>query len=418
MSLMDAMSGLMSGGIEDYASQAVPQNTGMQRQMGSLRAMRYLRPNMSRMASGRMPPSRQESPMNFAQGGPDYAQQAGDPAYQAAASQLLAPYGLHPLDPAAANPFVMFPNSGFAPNHPGLAHAIEGGVLGAATTQGSDTWGEGISNVAQSLLRVPQLRNQMLGQQFQAPFQQASQMQGLKNQQLQGQSLQTMMDYHRAQIDHLNRPTITPEEKANMTRPVVLPDGTYLTPDAEMGWTPHGEPMRDPDAGKSGQRWPDAASQRLAREAGFTDPSQLSSKDWGKINRRISNDAIGKSTATAAGTEAARLNVKHELPGQENAPESPQVKQVREDYKRDYSQFDTEGYADKVANDIMQTNIKNKSAQPMATDEQVRSEISKRKVARQAQFNQDLQKAKQPPANPMGSAQQHVKYNQADGTLY
>lgn len=381
--------------------------------MNQMRAMRYLRPQ-----NARAPRSSNGSPMAMPQGIPDLGVQADDPEYQAAAGKLLSPYGLHPLDPQAANPFVMFQNQGFAANHPGIAHAIEGGVMGAATTQGANTWGEGISNVAKSLLSVPQMRQQMLNRQYQAPFEQAEQMQGLQNQQLQGQSLQTMMEYHRAQIDHLkNGPDAW--DKAQATRPVVLPDGTYLTNDPVMGWGPHGDPMKDPNLRRGSSNKVPASMVPYFGKLGVdtSDPSAITQEQWSAATNLRDSTAVNVASGRTTATTKARMNVEKTLPGQENAAESPEVKQLRNDFDRDYSQMDTEGYRDKIEQDLITQNALAKSKQPMPTDQQVQDVINQRKSARQSQFNQDVQKAKQP-ASPMSAPKKAiVKYNQVTGTL-
>lgn len=95
-------------------------------------------------------------------------------------SYLLSPMGLQ-LPPRKQN--VVLPEPGtpnFFGRHPRLAGAIESGLMAAATTPSSQTIGEGISNVAGSLLRVPQMRQQMQIDALIAPLQMAGQVGNLR----------------------------------------------------------------------------------------------------------------------------------------------------------------------------------------------------------------------------------------------
>jgi hypothetical protein len=71
---------------------------------------------------------------------------------------LLSQYGVSPEQATeaaqTANPNLFIQNPQAFQKHPVLAGLVERGLEGAAFTQGSRTWGEGISNVAQGLLNA------------------------------------------------------------------------------------------------------------------------------------------------------------------------------------------------------------------------------------------------------------------------
>src|SRR5512146_1546478 len=72
--------------------------------------------------------------------------------------QLLGSMGVSLPDHIRQNVFL--PETGFFGNHPGLTRGIENAVLAAASMGPSATVGEGISNVARSMIAVPQMRQQ------------------------------------------------------------------------------------------------------------------------------------------------------------------------------------------------------------------------------------------------------------------
>ena len=99
--------------------------------------------------------------------------------------KLLGQYGITPeqiqgtVQNASPNLFMNNPN--FNSQHPALSRGIEGALEGAAFTKGSNTWGEGISNVAQGLLAAKGARAEKYNNQLMMPFEQAQQVAGLQN---------------------------------------------------------------------------------------------------------------------------------------------------------------------------------------------------------------------------------------------
>lgn len=89
------------------------------------------------------------------------------------------------------NPNVFLQNPAAYQNHPVIANAIERGLEGFANYQpGVDTAGT-ISNVARSVLGANAMRAQAVNAQLQQPFNAASQVAALQNQQLQQQNVQS-----------------------------------------------------------------------------------------------------------------------------------------------------------------------------------------------------------------------------------
>lgn len=137
---------------------------------------------------------------------PDYSQFTYDPQAHAAASQYLQQFGLSPLAPEQVQRNAVLPNSGFFGAHPKLSGMIEGGLFGAAATRGSDTWGEGISNVAEGLIGGPRMRQGILNQQFAKPFQAASMMEGMQDRTQKRELQEAEIQHLRAENQKLGRP--------------------------------------------------------------------------------------------------------------------------------------------------------------------------------------------------------------------
>lgn len=103
------------------------------------------------------------------------------------ANDALSQYGMQL--PTHTNPFLFFKDqnqdgsSTWAGNHPRVAKAIEGAMIGA-TTPGGATIGENISNVAKTVLGIPGMYRQNQAAQMQAPFDAAKQIAGLQDDQI------------------------------------------------------------------------------------------------------------------------------------------------------------------------------------------------------------------------------------------
>jgi len=150
-------------------------------------------------------------------GGNDMSAYTYNPQMRAQAQAL----GVNPLSPEQVNPNAVLPNSGFFGAHPRFAQALEGGLFGAANTRGADTWGEGISNIAQGLIQGRAQRAEMLGRQFEAPFAQAEQMGRLKNLQSTDELHEAMIQHYRAQTEALENKPDPQVKELNATGPAV-----------------------------------------------------------------------------------------------------------------------------------------------------------------------------------------------------
>lgn len=122
---------------------------------------------------------------------PDYSAFTYDPAMRAQAQAA----GINPVAPEAVQHNAFLPNSGFFGNHPRLSGAIEGALFGAAATRGSDTIGEGISNVASGVLEAHAARQNILNRQFSRPFEANSMLEHL-------QGIKELREVHEADIQH------------------------------------------------------------------------------------------------------------------------------------------------------------------------------------------------------------------------
>lgn len=93
---------------------------------------------------------------------------------------LLSHFGVHPQQQIDPNLFIH--NAHAWANHPVMSGVLEGLLSGAANTRGSDTVGEGISNVAQGLAQTQAQRTQRVNAQLMMPYQQAMTVASLQDQ--------------------------------------------------------------------------------------------------------------------------------------------------------------------------------------------------------------------------------------------
>lgn len=198
-----------------YAAMGVPSVSNATKQMQGLREMRAI--DMANRVYGGPRAPRQSggnNPFFSAPGaGADYSAFTYDPAMRAQAQSA----GVNPLSPDQVNPNAVLPNGGFFGAHPMLSRGIEGAMFGAANTRGANTLGEGISNVTQGIIGGQQMRGQMLERQFQAPFQDAAALQGIKHASLVNQNDEAEIALRRAQTDKiLNAPDPMPKYNSHI----------------------------------------------------------------------------------------------------------------------------------------------------------------------------------------------------------
>lgn len=198
-----------------YAAMGVPSVSNATKQMQGLREMRaidvanrvYGGPRQPRQAGGSNPF------FSSAGAGSDYSAFTYDPAMRAQAEAN----GVSPLAPDQVRSNAVLPNSGFFGAHPRLSAGIEGAMFSAANTRGANTVGEGISNVMQGMIGGQQQRGQMLERQFEAPFQDAAALQGIKHAKLLNDETQAETDLRRSQKAKLdNAPDPTPKYSGHM----------------------------------------------------------------------------------------------------------------------------------------------------------------------------------------------------------
>ena len=157
----------------------------------------------------------------------------------------------------ANNPFLVFPNRGFFGRHPRVTGALEGALLGAATTGPSATAGEGISNVARSVLGLPQAAQDIRNQRALEPLKFA-------------QPLMQMMQLQR---------TIESQDIENIER---LQRGNYYASLAAENAAKQPEPFSGSAVKLGGKSW--AINQVTGELVPLTDPTtgqQVSATDSG-----------------------------------------------------------------------------------------------------------------------------------------
>lgn len=150
------------------------------------------------------------------------------------ANQALGQFGMQL--PTHTNPFLFFNDRNqqgdpsWAGNHPKVAHAIEGAMIGA-TTPGGMTTGESISNVARTVLGIPGMYRNSQAAQMQAPFDMAKQVAGL-------QADQAVISGHLASAFHAYATGQAMFNKPDPVKPkqlYVAPDGSPYSFDTGTG---------------------------------------------------------------------------------------------------------------------------------------------------------------------------------------
>lgn len=322
--MMNGMIGNTGGG---YSPQEAAQNPygssggqgAMTRQLAPLRAMSYInRDSRSGMQMPRNAPNRNaQQNMPGVGDGQDYSQYTYDPEAHAAAAHFLGQYGLSPLDQSQVKQNTILPNSGFFGAHPRLSAMLEGGIYGAATSRGSNTIGEGITNVADSLIAGPRMRAAAFNQQFEKPFQAANMLEGMQD----SAQRRTLTE---AQIQHTRAAT-----QALQDKPDPLPHITPMGRDVG-GWVDNttGKYTENPgyDPKEAARNTPGVATiERFARARGW-DPATMNPQQWKQVNQdhekeqvRIAGDRTGAEThARIKGSYAMGATVPADVKNQAN----------------------------------------------------------------------------------------------------
>lgn len=246
---MGGMPGMEAAAGNPFGNQPSAQSSPMHTMM-QMRAMRYMREPDARPMGGRMPGMGRSSMggmMGASNGmGPtDYSQFTYDPEARQAAQGFLGQYGLSPLAPNQVQNNTILPNSGFFGRHPRLSGALEGGIYGAASAQGANTWGEGISSVANSMLAGPQMRHAAWERQFAAPFQAGSMFEQMQDASQKRDLQESEIQLRRAQTQRLNDPLPKPDHPIT---PIPAGDSSFMTYDAAGNATQTENKFYDPKA--------------------------------------------------------------------------------------------------------------------------------------------------------------------------
>lgn len=268
----------------------------LQHQLAPLRALRYLREPFVR--PGRTPgQGRGQGPMPM-MGASDYSSYTFDPEARAQAQKQLAPYGQQPLAPEQVQNNTILPNSGFFGRHPRLSSAIEGGMYGSAMTRGSDTWGEGISNVMQGLIGGQAARKAAYDRQFEAPFDAARGMANLMDQSQKRDLQSAEIEHYRALNQKMQN---TPDPKPS---PVPATDSSYFTTDDKGNWVQKENPYFDPKQAATAKAL--GPNNHLAPyfKIANVDPAVATPADWKRANAAYIQDQSRISGARAAGGDA------------------------------------------------------------------------------------------------------------------
>lgn len=212
---------------------------------------------------------------------PDYSAFTQDPNARFAAQQYLKQFGLSPLAPEQVQQNAFLPNTGFFGRHPMLSRMLESGMLGAAATRGSDTTGEGISNVIGGALEGIQARKGMINRQYARPFEAARMLEGM-------QDMTQRRDLQEAEIQHLraeNQKLGRPDHDFRGF-PLTRNDAAYGVIDNTTGQTTiTANPDYDPTAAHEGNppaRFLDTKEAEFKRDHPGQTPSSQDRLNWEK----------------------------------------------------------------------------------------------------------------------------------------
>jgi len=136
---------------------------------------------------------------------------------------------------------LLFPKR-FSKKHPRISSMVEGAVLGAALTKPSSTPGEGISNVAQAILGIPEFKKNKQMQKILAPL-------GMIKQGLEMQKLQSETERNLAGAEY-SRGRLQAEADAEpkFDRYFDRPEGAYGVTPGGVGQQIPGIPGKPPTA--------------------------------------------------------------------------------------------------------------------------------------------------------------------------
>jgi len=312
------MLGGMGGGYSPEQAAVNPFGTGggattsMARQLAPLRAMSYInrdaRMGMQVPRSTRSGAGNRFLPGGQAADGMDYSQFTFDPDAHAAASKFLGQYGLSPLAPSQVQQNTVLPNTGFFGNHPRLSRMLEGGIYGAAASQGSNTWGEGIQSVANSLIAGPRMQAAAYQQQFEKPFQAARMLEGMEDVSQKRELTEAEIQRTRAQTQALQD---KPDAMDKVTHIFQAPSGEMQGVHESGKVTSLGPGMEKP----ASEKLPPGLAKvyNLIGARGYDPTKPLSPAQWKVINsdyvkeqQQIASDRTGAATA-------ARIQQQHKL---------------------------------------------------------------------------------------------------------
>lgn len=297
--------------FEQYPLQPSYRNESMQMRM-MMNADRMGQMNMPRGRAGGRSGQQGINPMLGAMAGNsgDYSAFTYDPQLNAQAQAA----GVTPLRPDQVNPNAIFPNSGFFGAHPRLTSILEGGIFGAAATRGSDTVGEGISNVASGLLEGRMAKQGIVNRQFQQPFNSANMLESLQDKialRKYRDSEQQHLDAENARYKHdaTYQDRREADQHLTATRPLEAAGGAWtVNPSAAPGTNPWS--FQEGPGGKEAResnKWANTGPLRsYLAEQGVTDPAQATKQQWKQAQRNYQQDQVSLAGRKAGASTDAR----------------------------------------------------------------------------------------------------------------
>jgi len=387
---------MLGGGMGQMAAGANPYDasggggSSLQRQMAPLRAMSYI--NRDSRAMGPTPRAGRGAGAQFMPGmggqdGMDYSQFTFDPQAHAAASHFLGQYGLSPLDPSQVRQNTVLPNTSFFNNHPRLSGMLEGGIYGAAASRGSNTWGEGIQSVADSLIAGPRMRAAAYNQQFERPFQAASMLEGIEDRAQKRELTGAEIERTRAQTQALkDKPDAIDRFAHFYEDPQGMVHGI-----TESGKNQKFGEMMDKEKAGSSSHPGVAPVYRYFRSMGVSDPDKATPQQWAKANKLYASDQVAIAGTKSGASADARIRAEYKLGDKVPLDVKSQAQQV------------AKGWLDPKNKEVRFSVMKQAmdAGKDLPTEEQVDNEINRRNAETNEKIHSVYENFMQTQQNPL-----------------
>lgn len=268
-------------------------------------------------------------------------------------SDLLAHFGVHPQQ--EIDPGLFIHNANAWANHPVMSGVLDGLLGGLANTKGSDTLGEGLSNVAQGLAATHDQRVAHANAQLMMPYQQAMTVASLQDQvgkqklqeAQQARDMATSKYYD--QLPGINEAIQAGHDQARVAAEQERTRGLLLREQERVKAQQVALKMKPPNVAEDVyQKSRTVHETEIAKRDGvdLANGEQLNAAQTLEAAQMAQQDAVVKpKVATAAGISHATLGDKKDLKGTPSAGSTTtpdaQTKAQYDQALKDYNEYNT-----------------------------------------------------------------------------